>query len=86
MCAYDGMTGYQYIFGFAFYLLFIQAVMIILSRRFIFFTRLFGRTVLKVLATLLFLTHSQLMYASFHTFQYAHLFVSTQKGIKIFNV
>ena len=88
-CAYDGMTGYQYIwitFGFAFYLLFIQAVMIILSRKFIFFTRLFGRNVLKVLATLLFLTHSQLMYACFHTFQYAHLFVSTQNGIKIFNV
>ena len=88
-CAYNGMTGYQYIwiiFGFAFYLLFIQAVMIILSRKFIFFTRLFGRNVLKVLATLLFLTHSQLMYASFHTFQYAHLFVSTQNGIKDFIV
>ena len=84
-CAYDGMTAYQYIwitFGFVFYLLFIQAVMIILSRKFIFFTRLFGRNVLKVLATLLFLTQSQLMYACFHTFQYAHLFVSTQNEIK----
>ena len=84
-CAYDGMTGYQYIwltFGFVFYLLFIQATMIFLSRKFIFFTRLFGRNVLKVLATLLFMTHSQLMYACFHTFQYAHLYASTQKGIK----
>ena len=88
-CAYNGMTGYQYIwitFGFAFYLLFIQVAMIILSRKFIFFTRLFGRNVLKVLATLLFLTHSQLMYACFHSFQYAHLFVSTQNGIHVVNV
>ena len=38
-CAYNGMTGYQYIwltFGFVFYLFFIQAVMIILSHKFIF--------------------------------------------------
>ena len=38
-CAYDGMTGYQYIwltFGFVFHLLIIQALMIILSRKFIF--------------------------------------------------
>jgi hypothetical protein len=58
-CAYDGMTGYNYIwltFGYVFSLLFIQALMIILSRKFILFTRLFGRNVLKVLATLLFLT------------------------------
>ena len=88
-CAYDGMTGYQYIwltFGFVFYLFFIQALMIILSRKFIFFTRLFGRNVLKVLATLLFLTHSQLMYACFHSFQYARLFVSTRNGKQIVNV
>ena len=88
-CAYDGMTGYQYIwltFGFVFYLLFIQALMITLSRKFIFFTRLFGRNVLKVLATLLILTHSQLMYACFHSFQYARLFVSTQNRITLVNV
>ena len=80
-CAYDGMTGYQYIwltFGFVFSLLFLQIVMIILSRKFIFFTRLFGRNVLKVLATLLFLTHSQLMHASFQSLRYAALYVKTQ--------
>ncbi len=88
-CAYDGMTGYQYIWltvGFAFYLLFIQALMIILSRKYIFFTRLFGRNVLKVLATLLFLTHSQLLYACFHSLQYAYLYVSTNTGKKVVNV
>ena len=80
-CAYDGMTGYQYIwltFGYVFSLLFLQIVMIILSRKFIFFTRLFGRNVLKVLATLLFLTHSQLMHASFQSIRYAALYVKTQ--------
>ena len=82
-CAYDGMTGYQYIwltFGYVFSLLFLQIVMIILSRKFIFFTRLFGRNVLKVLATLLFLTHSQLMHASFQSIRYAALYVKTQNG------
>ena len=88
-CAYDGLTGYQYIwltFGFVFYLLIIQAVMIILSHKFIFFTRLFGRNVLKVLATLLVLTHSQLMYACFHSLLYSHLIISTSTGKKIVNV
>jgi hypothetical protein len=88
-CAYDGMTGYQYIwltFGFSFYLLFIQALMIILSRKYIFFTRLFGRNVLKVLATLLFLTHSQLLYACFHSLQNAPLYVSTDSGKRVVNV
>ena len=82
-CAYDGMTGYQYIwltFGYVFSLLFLQIIMIILSRKFIFFTRLFGRNVLKVLATLLFLTHSQLMHASFESLRYAALYVKTQNG------
>jgi hypothetical protein len=82
-CAYDGMTGYQCIwltFGFVFYLLFIQVLMIILSRKFIFFTRLFGRNVLKVLATLLFLIHSQLLYACFHSLEFAKLYVKTQNG------
>jgi hypothetical protein len=84
-CAYDGMTGYHYIwltFGCVFSLLFIQALMIILSRKFILFTRLFGRNVLKVLSTLLFLTHSQLLYACFHSLQNEHLYVSTNTGKK----
>ena len=88
-CAYDGMTGYQYIwltFGFVFSLLFLQVVIIILSRKFIFFTRLFGRNVLKVLATLLFLTHSQLMYACFHSLQYAPLYVKTLNGTQTVTV
>ena len=50
--------------------------------KFILFTRLFGRNVLKVLATLLFLTHSQLMHASFQSLRYADLYVKTQNGTR----
>ena len=80
ICAYNGMDGYQHIwlqFGHAFYLILIQGLIIFLSRRFIFFTRLFGKNVLKVLATVLFLLHSQLLHACLSTFQPATLHVST---------
>ena len=85
VCAYNGMNGYQSIwlnFGYVFYLLFIQAIIIFLSHRFIFFTRLFGKNVLKVLATILFLSHSKLLYSCFHTFQYGIIhFSSTNKTV-----
>ena len=88
-CAYDGLTGYQYIwlnFGYVFYLLLIQVAIILLSRRFIFFTRLIGKNVVKVLATLQLLTYSQLMYAIFHTFHFALVYEFTsneQSSIRI---
>ena len=80
-CAYDGLDGYQHIwltFGYTFYLLSVQLFIIFLSRKFILFTRLFGRNVLKVLATLLFLTNSQLLYACFHSFHFAEIYVYTE--------
>lgn len=79
-CAYNGMTGYQFMwirFGYIFYLLLVQVIIIFLSRRFTFIMRLLGRNVLKVLATLLFLAHSQLLFVCFHTFWLANVFVST---------
>ena len=82
-CAYDGLTGYQYIwlnFGYVLYLLLIQVAIILLSRKFILFTRLIGKNVVKVLATLQFLTYSQLIYAIFHTFHFALVYESTQSG------
>ena len=85
-CAFDGLTGYLYIwlsFGYTFYLLFIELVIILLSRRFTFFTRLFGRNVLNVLSTLLFLAHTQLSYACFRTFQFARLYESTSNVTRI---
>ena len=81
-CVYNGMTAYTQIwlkFGYAFYLLLIQILIVLLSRKSIFFTRLCGRNVVKVLATLLCLTQSRLMYACFNTFQYATLYSYTQQ-------
>ena len=83
ICAYDGMDAYQYIwllFGYVFYLMLIQGFIIFLSRKFIFCTRLLGKNVLKVLATVLFLLHSQLLYACLSTFQQATLYVSTSNN------
>lgn len=80
-CAYDGMTGYQYIwikFGYVFYLLFTQVIIIFLSSRFMFLTRLFGKNVLKVLATLLFLSHAQLLYACLNTFWFAQVYYMSE--------
>ena len=83
-CAYDGMTAYHFIwirFGYVFYLLFIQVMIIFLSSRFVFLTRLFGKNVLKVLATLLFLSHTQLLYVCFYTFRFAPVYyVSAPNG------
>ena len=84
-CVYDGMTGYQYIsllFGEVFCLLFIQAIIVFLCHKFIFFTRLFGRNVLKVLATLQFVTYSPLLYAIIHTIRLVQVHEYSQNGQK----
>ena len=55
VCFFKSMTQYQKIwlqFGFLFYILLLKFLIVILSRRYIFFTRLVGRNVVKVLATL----------------------------------
>ena len=55
VCFYKSMTQYQKSWlqcGFLFYLCILEAAIIILSHKYIFFTRLFGRNVVKVLATL----------------------------------
>ena len=54
---YKSMTQYDKAwiqFGFLFYLCILELAIIILSCKYIFFTRLFGRNVVKVLATLFF--------------------------------
>ena len=55
VCFYKTMTQYQKVwlqFGFLFYIWMLEYFIIILSRKYIFFTRLVGRNVVKVLATL----------------------------------
>ena len=84
-CLYKGMTGYQQIWFFfaqVFYFLLILALIVLLSRKFVFFTRLFGRNIIKVLATLALLLHSNILEASFITFRYATLHIYTSNGTR----
>ena len=55
VCFYKTMTQYQKVwlqFGFLFYIWTLEYFIIVLSRKYIFFTRVVGRNVVKVLATL----------------------------------
>ena len=83
------MNGYYQIwvlFAQAFYLLFILVVMILLSRNFIFFTRLLRRNIINVLATLVILLYSNLSFAIFSTLKYAFLHISTKNGTEYLRV
>ena len=75
-CYYKGMDAYQQVWiliGQASYFLLIQALIIYLTRRFIFFTRLFGRNIVKVLATLFFAMYSNIVFIACQTFNYTEL-------------
>ena len=85
LCFYKGMDSYQKVwllYGFIVYLIIVQVIIVVLCRRFVVFTRLFGRNIVKVLATLLFLTYSPLTYALQQTFQCTHLHISTPNCTK----
>ena len=82
-CFYKGMDAYQYIwviFAQAFYFLLIQALIVFLSRKYIFFTRLFGKNIVNVLATLFLLLYSNLAYGVIATFRFARMYYSTENG------
>ena len=79
-CFYNGMDAYQYtwiLFAQGFYLLSLLALIVYLTKRFLFITRLFGRNIVKVLATVLFLLYSNIAFAVFNTVHYATLYYST---------
>ena len=64
VCFYSGMTAYQKIwleFGFLIYLLLLGAMIVCLSRRFVWFTRLAGRNVVPVLATIVLFAYPKLV-------------------------
>ena len=85
LCFYEGMDAYQklwLLYGFAFYLLALQITIIMLCRRFTSFTRLCGKNVVKVLATLIYLMYSPLIYAIIQTLQETELSISTPNGIR----
>ncbi len=64
LCFYAGMTAYQKIwleFGFLLYLLVLGMMIVCLSRRFVWFTRLAGRNVVAVLATIAMFAYPKLV-------------------------
>ena len=64
VCLYSGMTAYQKFWlecGFLFYLLLIGVVIVCLSDRYIWFTRLIGRNVVPVLSTVMLLAYPKLV-------------------------
>ena len=80
LCFYDGMDGYQQVwltYGYVFYMIGLMIAIVILCRNFISFTRLFGRNIVKVMATLIFLILSPLIHAILQTFDCANLRIST---------
>ena len=82
-CFYEGKNGYQHtwiLFVQIFYFLLIQVIIVLLTQKFIFFMRLFGRNVVKVLATLFFLLYSNSIFAIFTAFQFATVHYSTLNG------
>ena len=82
-CFYRGMDAYQQIwilFAQVFYYLFIFILIIFLSRKFMVITRLFGRNIIKVLATLVFLLYSNLQFVTLNTFRYEILSIDTSNG------
>ena len=70
ICACNGMTGYQYIwlsFGYISCLVCTQIFIIYLSHKFIFFTRLVQRNVANVLATLIMISYTRILFVCYHS-------------------
>ena len=84
VCFYKGMDGYQQIwaiFAQIFYFMIIVTTIVLLSQKFVFFTRLFGRSIIRVLATLVVMLYSNLIFATFDTFRYAYVCTSNLNEI-----
>ena len=76
VCFYKSMTQYQKTwlqFGFLCYVWILELFIIILSRKYIFFTRIFGRNVVKVLATLFLICYAKTLNIAISTLEFASI-------------
>ena len=76
VCFYKSMTQYQKDWiqcGFLFYLCILELAIIVLSHKYIFFTRLFGRNVVKVLATLFLLCCAKMIDIGISSLEFAYI-------------
>ena len=86
LCFYDGMDGYQQIwltYGYVFYMIGLMIAIVLLCRNFMSFTRLFGRNIVNVMATLIFLILSPLFHAIIQTFHCTNLHTSSGNGREV---
>ena len=82
-CFYRGMDGYEQtwiLFGQAVFSFLFLFIIILVGRKFVFFTRLLGRNIVKVLATLVAMMYYNLLFATFVTFRSSILHISTTNG------
>ena len=86
VCLYNGLDAYQMTwlqFGYIFYMWTLQVIIVILCRRYVFFTRMFGRNVTKVLSTLILLCFSKAMQTIQDTLEFTTLLSITSKNHQI---
>ena len=77
VCFYNGLDAYQKTwlqFGYIFYIWSLQVIIICLCRRYVFFTRLFGRNVTKVLSTLILLCFAKALQTIRDTLEFRVLY------------
>ncbi len=85
VCFYAGMTAYQKIwleFGFLLYLLVLGVMIVCLSRRFVWFTRLAGRNVVPVLATIAVIAYPKLVRLCIEVLNCGHMNIWYSDGKK----
>ena len=83
VCFYAGMTAYQKIwleFGFLLYLLLLGVMIVYLSHRFVWFTRLAGRNVVPVLATIALFAYPKLVKNSVRVWHCHQNYVSSDNN------
>ena len=79
VCFYEGMDAYQkqwWEFGFTLYILILELMIIILSRKYVFFTRMMGRNSVNVLSTIMLLAYPRLLRSILKSLQYSNLELS----------
>lgn len=85
VCFYNGMTIYQKIWleiAYVFYIWFLQITIIALCRRYVYFTRLLGRNIAKVMSTLLLL----LFLKTVRIAQEIVRSVNTKQGVRMWRI
>ena len=86
VCFYPGVDAYQMVwleFVFILYLLSIAVIIVFLSHKFIFVTRLVGRNVVNVLSTILFLSFTSTARTAIRALHYIDLTTSSEKSLRV---